>query len=51
MRTAVVPMHAGKIVSRSGILPAYETEGASGLDLRAFLKEPMILKPMERAQR
>ena len=38
-----------KIVSRSGILPAYETEGASGMDLRAFLKEPMILKPMERA--
>ena len=38
-----------KIVSRSGILPAYETEGASGMDLRAFLEEPMVLRPMERA--
>lgn len=32
-------------------LPAYETAGASGLDLRAALPEdePMTLKPMERA--
>lgn len=29
-------------------LPAYETEGSSGMDLRAFLKEPISLKPLER---
>ena len=26
-------------------LPAYKTEGASGMDLMAFLKEPINLKP------
>lgn len=35
--------------SMSGQLPAYATEGASGLDLRAYLDEPMTLQPMERA--
>ena len=30
-------------------LPAYETEGAAGMDLRAFLPEPIVLKPFERA--
>ena len=29
-------------------LPKYETAGASGLDLRAAISEPMTLKPMER---
>ncbi len=29
-------------------LPQYETEGASGMDLRAFLKEPIILESLER---
>lgn len=29
-------------------LPTYATEGAAGLDLRAALTEPMILKPGER---
>lgn len=29
-------------------LPAYETEGASGMDLRAFLSEPVTLLPLER---
>lgn len=39
-----------KIVNHSSNpLPAYETEGAAGMDLRAFLTEPVILKPMERA--
>ncbi len=32
-----------------GDLPAYESAGASGLDVRAQLKETMILKPGERA--
>lgn len=39
-----------KIVNQSSNpLPAYETEGAAGMDLRAFLIEPVILKPLQRA--
>lgn len=30
-------------------LPSYETAHAAGMDLRAYLPEPIILKPMERA--
>ena len=29
-------------------LPCYQTEGAAGMDLCAFLKEPVILEPLER---
>ncbi|WP_428743467.1 dUTP diphosphatase [Tenacibaculum sp.] len=29
--------------------PAYETDGSAGMDLRANLNEPVILKPLERA--
>lgn len=29
-------------------LPAYETAGSAGLDLRAFLEAPITLKPLER---
>ncbi|TDQ28664.1 dUTP diphosphatase [Tenacibaculum caenipelagi] len=29
--------------------PTYETEGSAGMDLRANLNEPVILKPLERA--
>lgn len=37
------------IVNRSGNpLPQYETAGASGLDLRAHLEEPVTLKPLQR---
>ncbi|MGE4519292.1 MAG: dUTP diphosphatase [Desulfobacteraceae bacterium] len=28
-------------------LPQYMTRGSSGMDIRAFVKEPVILKPME----
>ena len=38
-----------KIKSDSGIVPQYETEGAAGMDLRAFLEEPMTLEPGQRA--
>ena len=39
-----------KIVNRSGhALPAYETAGAAGMDLRAVLETPIILEPMQRA--
>jgi dUTP pyrophosphatase len=38
-----------KIVNTSeNQIPGYATPGASGLDLRADLLEPVILKPMER---
>ena len=30
-------------------LPKYETKNSAGMDLRANLKEPVVLKPMERA--
>ena len=38
------------IVNHSGNpLPAYATEGSSGMDIRSFLEEPVTLKPLERA--
>ena len=39
-----------RIVNKSrNPLPAYATEGSSGMDLRASLDENQILKPLERA--
>lgn len=38
-----------KIVNRSlHPLPAYATVGSAGLDLRANITEPLVLKPMDR---
>ena len=37
-----------KIISKSGVLPTYETEGSAGADLRAYLDEPVTLQPGER---
>lgn len=37
-----------RIKSDSGILPFYETEGSAGMDLRAFIDEPLTLKPGQR---
>ena len=38
-----------KIVNTSGKpLPEYSTEMSAGMDIRAFLTEPVILKPLER---
>lgn len=38
-----------KIINNSNNpLPAYETEHAAGMDLRAFVTEPVMLKPGER---
>ncbi len=38
-----------KIINTSdNPIPEYATEGSSGLDLRAWLPEPVTLKPMER---
>ena len=36
------------MISRSGRFPEYETEGSSGMDLKAWLEEPEELKPGER---
>lgn len=39
-----------KIINRSGHeLPAYETHSAAGMDVRACLEQPVVLKPLERA--
>ena len=37
-----------RMISKSGNVPAYATEGSSGMDLRAWLEEPVVLRPMER---
>lgn len=38
-----------RIVNRSQHpLPSYETELSAGMDLRAYISEPVTLKPMER---
>ena len=39
-----------KIKSESGIVPAYETAGSDGMDIRAYLKEPVELLPGQRAR-
>ena len=38
-----------KIYSRSGLYPSYETAGAAGMDIRAWLSEPVVLEPGDRA--
>ena len=38
-----------KIKSESWIVPAYETAGSAGMDIRAYLKEPVELLPGQRA--
>ena len=39
-----------KIVNQSdNSLPAYETDASAGMDLRASIEAPMVLKPLERA--
>jgi dUTP pyrophosphatase len=39
-----------KIVNKSPFPdPAYATEASAGMDLRANIKEPLVLKPLERA--
>jgi dUTP pyrophosphatase len=38
-----------RIINKSGNeLPSYATEGSSGMDIRAHLKEPVILQSLER---
>jgi dUTP pyrophosphatase len=45
-KVSAVPV---KIINRSdNALPAYATDGASGMDVRAHLSEPVTLAPLER---
>ena len=38
-----------KVINKSNFsLPTYETSASAGMDLRAVLSEPIILKPLER---
>lgn len=38
-----------KVINKSNNpLPQYATEGSAGLDVHAFLEEPIVLKPLER---
>ncbi|MDD5926951.1 MAG: dUTP diphosphatase [Firmicutes bacterium] len=41
-------MNKIRIVSRSGYMPEYATEGSAGADLRAYIEEPVTLLPGER---
>jgi dUTP pyrophosphatase len=39
-----------KVINTSNhSLPAYETESSAGMDIKAFVEEPIVLKPMCRA--
>lgn len=39
-----------KIINRSGhALPTYETDASAGMDLRASIDQPVVLKPLGRA--
>lgn len=39
-----------KILNKStNELPEYKTQGASGIDLQAFISSPIVLEPMDRA--
>lgn len=46
MDAAVVKV---KIRSESGVLPSYETDGAAGMDIRAYIAEEIVLQQGERA--
>lgn len=37
-----------RIISKSGVLPKYETAGSAGFDIAAYLNEPIVLHPGER---
>ena len=37
------------MISKSGEVPQYKTGGAAGMDLTAYLEEPVVLAPGERA--
>jgi dUTP pyrophosphatase len=42
-------MNINVINTSNNPLPAYETIHSAGMDLRAFLNEPIVIEPMQRA--
>ena len=47
---APMPTLQVKIINQStNPLPAYATEGSSGMDIRAFIETPVLLQPLQRA--
>ena len=38
-----------RMISRSGIYPEYETAGSAGMDIRAWIPEPITIEPGKRA--
>jgi dUTP pyrophosphatase len=44
-----MPLSVNIINQSPNPLPAYATEGSSGMDIRAWLAQDMILQPMERS--
>lgn len=38
-----------KISRAGGALPAYETSGSAGMDIRAYVEEPVVIAPGKRA--
>lgn len=46
---STTPVHIPIINRSTNTLPAYATEGSSGMDLRAWLETPITLQPMERS--
>ena len=37
-----------RIKSESGVVPEYQTSGAAGFDIRAYLDQPLVLNPGQR---
>ena len=37
-----------KMISKSGVIPEYKTEGASGMDIRAYLDGPLVINNGDR---
>lgn len=44
-----MPIEVRIVNTSDNPLPAYATPGSSGMDIRAFLKAPQTLQPLERA--
>ena len=42
------PVAVNIINTSANPLPSYATSGASGMDIRAYLEEPVLLQPLER---
>ena len=45
---SVTPLMVKIINESNNPLPEYATRGSSGMDVRAFISDPMVIKPLER---